>query len=77
MTRGDYVLIYDNDSDRTRPGARIVGSGIVLEDYDIPNTFGRKMYIISVGGQSKTYDDAFYTFELMSESRCLADISGA
>ena len=69
MTRGDYVLIYDNDSDRSHPGARIVGSGIVLEDYDIPNTFGRRMYTISVNGQNKTYDDAFYTFEILSEAK--------
>jgi len=68
MTKGDYVLIYDNDACRLHPGARMVGSGVILEDYDIPNTFGRKMYVISVSGQQKTYDDAFYTFELMSEA---------
>jgi len=69
MTRGDYVLIYDNEHDRRNPGAKMVGSGIILEDYDIPNTFGRRMYIISVNGQQKTYDDAFYTFKLMSAAK--------
>ena len=69
MTRGDYVLIYDNEHARLHSGAKMVGSGIILEDYDIPNTFGRKMYVISVGGQSKTYDDAFYTFEILSTAK--------
>jgi len=68
MTRGDYVLIYDTDCDRTNPGVRICGSGIILEDYDIPNTFGRRMYIISVNGQNRTYDDAFYSFEVTSRA---------
>jgi hypothetical protein len=68
MNRGDYVLIYDNEHDRLHPGAKMVGSGIILEDYDIPNTFGRKMYIVSVNGETKTYDDAFYTFEVLSEA---------
>ena len=66
MTRGDYVLIYDNEHDRLNPGAKMVGSGIILEDYDIPNTFGRRMYMVSVNGKIKTYDDAFYTFEVLS-----------
>ena len=69
MTRGDYVLIYDDDSNPRGPGPKIVGSGIILEDYDIPNTFGRRMYTVSVNGQIKTYDDAFYTFEILSEAK--------
>ena len=68
MTKGDYVLIYDNEHDRLNPGAKMVGSGIILEDYDIPNTFGRRMYIVSINGETKTYDDAFYTFEVLSEA---------
>ncbi len=27
------------------------------------------VYTISVGGQNKTYDDAFYTFEILSEAK--------
>jgi hypothetical protein len=69
MTRGDYVLIYDDDSNPRGPVPKIVGSGIILEDYDIPNTFGRRMYTVSVNGQIKTYDDAFYTFEILSEAK--------
>lgn len=55
---GDYVSIYDDGI--------LVASGVVLEIYDIPNTFGRKMYIISVNGRRETYDNGFCSLKILS-----------
>ena len=48
------------------PGQVIEGSGVILEVFDIPNTFGRKMISIFVNGRAKTYDDGFYLFKVLS-----------
>ena len=69
MTRGDYVLICDIDRYQAWPETKMVGSGVILEDYDIPDTFGRRMYVILVGGQQKTYDDGFYSFKVLSKTK--------
>jgi len=66
IKEGDYVAVYDEANYRFAPGTHMIGSGVVLESYDIPNTFGRKMYEISINGTSKTFDDAFYFFEVLS-----------
>ena len=70
MKEGDYVAVYDEDGNRSAsnqgPFGPMIGSGVVLESYDIPNTFGRKMYEISINGTSKTFDDAYYIFEVLS-----------
>jgi|TARA_R110000824_G_C15156956_1_gene671537 hypothetical protein len=61
MREGDFVLIKQNS-----PGQIIEGSGVILEVFDMPNTFGRKMISAFVNGHEKTYDDAFYLFKVLS-----------
>ena len=63
MTKGDFVIIKHNE-----PGQRIEGSGVILEVFDLPNTFGRKMISVFINGTAKTYDDGFYLFETLSPS---------
>ncbi len=57
---GDFVSIHEEN--------QLVGSGVILEVFDIPNTFDRKMYIVSVNGSPETYDDGFYSLEILSRA---------
>jgi hypothetical protein len=61
MIEGDFVIIKQNC-----PGQVIEGSGVILEVFDIPNTFGRKMISVFVNGRAKIYDDGFYIFKVLS-----------
>jgi len=63
MLEGDFVIIKHNE-----PGQRIEGSGVIIEVYDIPNTFGRKMFSVFVNGRQKVYDDGFYIFKVLSRA---------
>ena len=58
---GDFVSIHDEN--------QFVASGVILEVFDIPNTFGRKMYIVSVNGKKETYDDGFYSLDILSKAK--------
>jgi hypothetical protein len=58
---GDYVSIHEEN--------QRIASGVILEVFDIPNTFGRKMYIVSVGGKKETYDDGFYSLDILSKAK--------
>ncbi len=58
---GDFVSIHDEN--------HLIGSGVILEVFDIPNTFGRKMYIVSVNGKKETYDDGFYSLDILSKAK--------
>lgn len=63
MSEGDFVIIKHNE-----PGQRIEGCGVIIEVFDIPNTFGRKMFSVFINGQQKTYDDGFYIFNVLSRA---------
>lgn len=58
---GDFVSIHEEN--------QLVGSGVILEVFDIPNTFGRKMYIVSINGKRETYDDGFCSFKILSKAK--------
>lgn len=58
---GDYVSVYEEN--------QFVCSGIVMEVYDIPNTFGREMYIVSTGDKENTYDNSFYSLDILSKAK--------
>ena len=58
---GDFVSIHEEN--------QLVASGVILEVFDIPNTFGRKMYRVSVNGKTTTYDDGFCSFKVLSKAK--------
>jgi hypothetical protein len=61
---GDFVAVY-----RDEPESNVfVGSGVILEIHDIPDTFGRKFYTLYTKGQPILYDDGFYLFETLSKA---------
>lgn len=61
MREGDFVLIK-----RDSPGQIIEGSGVVLEVFDMPNTFGRRMISAFVSGRRKTYGEGEFLFKILS-----------
>ena len=70
MINGDFVIIKHNE-----PAQRLEGSGVVLEVFDIPNTFGRRMISVFINGRAKTYDDGFYIFKVLSRARRVLKLS--